>query len=524
MMAEQLALLPGRLAAHLELSLASLAIATLLSIPIGIRVARRGGAANAMLAAASVVQTIPGLALLAIMVPLLAGLGAALHAPLAALGTELRGIGRAPALVALTLYGMLPILRNTVTGLAGVDPAVREAARGVGMTPRQQLLRVELPLALPVIIAGLRTAAVWIVGTATLSTPVGATSLGNFIFSGLQTRNTDAVLVGCAAAAGLALLLDQLIRLLEVGLRRRQRATVFAACAALVLLALASALRPGAAEGARPVVIGTKTFTEQYVLAEILAERIRHEARLPVRVLESLGSTVAFDALRSGAIDLYVDYSGTLWATVMQRGDPPRERGRVRDEVARFLREEHGIEVVAALGFENAYALGMLAGRARELGITRIAQLPGIAPTLEIGGDYEFFQRPEWAALVRGYGLAFHAERSMDPALMLEALVQGEVDVLSAFSTDGRLAAHDVRLLEDELGVIPPYDALVLAGPRLLAEAPEVVAALAALDGTIDAAAMRGMNLAVDRDGASPREVARGFLEGLASAPAEVSR
>jgi osmoprotectant transport system substrate-binding protein/osmoprotectant transport system permease protein len=515
MMAEQLALLPGRLAAHLELSLAALAIATLVSIPIGIRVARRGAAANAVLAVASVVQTLPSLALLAIMVPLLAGLGTILHGPLAALGLELRGIGKTPALVALTLYGMLPILRNTVTGLAGVDPAVREAARGVGMTPRQQLLRVELPLALPVIVAGVRTAAVWIVGTATLSTPVGATSLGNFIFSGLQTRNTAAVLVGCAAAAGLALVLDQLILLLEVGLRRRRRGTIALACAALLLLGVASAIGPGAAVGVRPVTIGAKTFTEQYVLAEIVALRIRRETGLPVRVLESLGSTVAFDALRTGAIDLYVDYSWTLWATVMKRGDPPRERGRVRDEVARFLREEHGIAVAAALGFENAYALGMRAERARELGISRIAELAEVAPTLEIGGDYEFFQRPEWAALERGYGLAFRAERSMDPALMIEALVQGEVDVLSAFSTDGRLAANDVRLLEDDLGVIPPYDALLLVGPRLQAGVPEAAAALAALDGAIDAPTMQRMNLAVDRDGVSPAEVARRFLDDL---------
>ena len=207
-MAEQLALLPGRLAAHLELSLTALALAALLSVPLGVRVARRSGTSSVILAAVGAAQTIPSLALLAIMVPALASLGLLLHVPLAALGLELRGIGVAPALVALTLYGMLPILRNTVTGLAGVDPAVREAARGVGMTPRQQLWRVELPLALPVIVAGLRTSAVWIVGTATLSTPVGATSLGNFIFSGLQTRNADAVLVGCVAAALLALALD----------------------------------------------------------------------------------------------------------------------------------------------------------------------------------------------------------------------------------------------------------------------------------------------------------------------------
>ena len=524
-MAEQLALLPGRLVAHLELSLAALALAALVSVPLGIRVARRGGAAGALLAATSAAQTIPSLALLAIMVPTLAGLGVLLHAPLAALGLELRGIGVAPALVALTLYGMLPILRNTVTGLAGVDPAVREAARGVGMTPRQQLWRVDLPLALPVIVAGLRTAAVWIVGTATLSTPVGATSLGNFIFSGLQTRNGDAVLVGCVAAAALALVLDQTIRLLEVGVRRRRRGLVALGCAALLGLALPSALgRARAAPGVRPIAIGAKTFTEQYVLAHVLEEQIRRATGTPVRSVESLGSTVAFDALRDGDLDVYVDYSGTLWANVLKRGEAPRERAELRALVAEHLSREYGIEVAAALGFENAYALGLRGDRARELGVARISDLARVAPGLEIGADYEFLQRPEWAALVRVYGLAFRAERSMDPALLYQALAQGEVDVISAFTTDGRIAAQGIWLLEDDRGVIPPYDALVLVGPRLRREAPDALAALATLDGAIDADAMRRMNLAVDRDGASPAAVARRFVDGLDAAAAEAER
>ena len=515
-MADQLALLPGRLAAHLELSLAALALAALVSVPLGIRVARRAGPSGAILALVGAAQTIPSLALLAIMVPVLAALGTWFHAPLAALGLELRGIGRAPALVALTLYGMLPILRNTVTGLAGVDPAVREAARGVGMTPRQELWRVEIPLALPVIVAGLRTAAVWIVGTATLSTPVGATSLGNFIFSGLQTRNGAAVLVGCVAAAALALVLDQTIRLLERGVASRRRGLVAVGAAALVLLALASSLgHVRAAAGARPIAIGAKTFTEQYVLARVLEEQIRRTTGLPVRTLESLGSTVAFDALRSGDLDVYVDYSGTLWATVLRQGDAPRERGQVRAEVARQLREAYGIEVAAALGFENAYALGMRAERARALGVATISDLARVAPGLEIGADYEFLQRPEWAALERAYGLRFRAARSMDPALMYEALAQQQVDVISAFTTDGRIASHGVLLLEDDRGVIPPYDALVLVGPRLRREAPEAIAALAGLDGAIDAEAMRRMNLAVDRDGASPAAVARRFADAL---------
>src|SRR5262249_48409056 len=155
------------------------------------------------------------------------------------------------------------------------------------------------------------------------------------------------------------------------------------------------------------------------------------------------------------------------------------------------------IEVAAALGFENAYALGMRGERARELGVSRIGDLARLAPGLEIGGDYEFFQRPEWAALVRAYGLAFRAERSMDPASLVRAVVEDQVDVISALTTDGRVGAAGIRLLEDERGAIPPYDAIVLAGPRLRAEAPEAVAAVAGLAGAIDAPAMQRMNLAV---------------------------
>ncbi len=230
-MAEQLALLPGYLTAHLQLTLVALLVGTVISVPLGISVTRHRKLELGVLGVASVIQTIPSLALLAIMVPVLAGLSAL---TVAVLGVELRSIGYTPALVALSLYSVLPILRNTVTGIDGVDASLIEAARGVGMTDRQQLLRVELPLAMPVIVAGLRTSAVWVVSTATLSTPIGATSLGNFIFSGLQTRNFTAVLVGCVAAAGLAILLDQLIRALEIGVRDRRRRWVGAAVAALI--------------------------------------------------------------------------------------------------------------------------------------------------------------------------------------------------------------------------------------------------------------------------------------------------
>lgn len=506
------ALLPEYAAAHLELSLAALAIATAIAVPLGIAVTRRPRLAPALLGGAGVIQTVPSLALLALMVPLFAAIGVLTERWF---GVPLRAIGAGPALVALTLYGVLPILQNTVAGLRGVDPAAREAARAVGMTPSQSLWRVELPLSLPVLVAGVRTAAVWIVGTATLSTPVGATSLGNFIFSGLQTRRFAAVWLGCLAAAALALAIDGAIRLLERGLQQRRRGLMWASLGVLLVLitgigvARARVAAPGSSTA---VTIGAKSFTEQYVLAELLSGWIGRAGDTRATTLPSLGSTVLFDALRSGEIDVYVDYSGTLWSSVMKREGAPGSRAAVLADVRETLAREYGIQVAAALGFENTYALAMRDTRAQELGIATLSDLARAAPQLEIGADYEFLSRPEWRALVAAYGFAFRAARSMDPSLMYQAVAAGEVDVISAFSTDGRIAALDLRVLQDDRGVIPPYDAVVLVGADLARERPDVVAQLARLEGAIDAATMQRMNAAVDQEGRAPADVAAGWL------------
>jgi osmoprotectant transport system permease protein len=211
-------------------------------------------------------------------------------------------------------------------------------------------------------------------------------------------------------------------------------------------------------------------------------------------------------------VDVYVDYTGTLWATILRREGPAPGRDAVLAEVRRALAEEHGVVVAAALGFENAYALAMRADRAQALGVATVAELASRAPQLEIGADYEFLARPEWRALATAYGLSFGAERSMDPSLMYQALAEGQVDVISAFSTDGRIAALDLVLLRDERGVIPPYDAIVLVGPRLVRERPDVVAALTRLEGALDARAMQELNRVVDEGARSPREAARDWL------------
>lgn len=494
----QLVHLPDYLANHVMLTVAALGLGIAFSLPIAALAVRRPALASPLLGLASVVQTIPGLALLALMVPLLGR------------------IGVVPALVALVLYSMLPILRNSITGALEVDANVIEAARGIGMTDGQILMRVQFPLAAPMIVAGVRTAAVWTVGMATLSTPVGATSLGNFIFSGLQTQNTAAVLLGCAGAAFLALGLDGLIRLGQLAAVRRDARLGWIAVVCFVLaVGIASApLLAGVSRHDQrpPVTIGAKTFTEQYILAALLAERLRM-AGFDVTIHEGLGSAVAFDALASGDIDVYIDYSGTIWANQMKRDNTPRAE-LVLAEIKPWLQAQYGIDLLGPLGFENAYALAMKRDRAESLGITTLADLSSRSSALSIGGDYEFFARPEWTAVRDRYGMAFREKRSLDSTLMYSAVANGHVDVITAFSSDGRIAAFDLVVLEDPFDAFPPYDAVLLLS-RAASKNRALVSALTPLLDSLDDRTMRNANRSVDLDSRPIAEVARGLSAEL---------
>jgi osmoprotectant transport system permease protein len=500
---EALSHLPDYLGNHVRVSVAALALGLAVSLPLAIAARNRPLMRGVLLGLASIVQTVPGLALLALFYPLLLALASL---SLAWFGFGCSAFGFLPAVLALALYSMLPVLRNTITGLGGVDAAILEAAKGVGMTPAQSLVQVELPLALPVMMAGIRTSAVWVIGTATLSTPIGQTSLGNYIFAGLQTQNWVFVLFGCLAAAVLALAVDQLLALIEHGLRLRSR--VRAALGGLGIAALVAAtLVPTLARPPSSYIVGAKTFAEQYVLSALLAQRLRAEG-LTATTREGLGSSVIFDALATGDIDVYVDYSGTLWANQFHHDDIlPREK--LLDELKAILAQQK-VTLLGELGFENAYALVMPRRRADALGIHSIADLAAQAPTMSIAGDYEFFSRPEWAGLREAYGLTFRAQRQMQPDFMYAAVAAGEVDVIAGYTSDGLIAKYDLVVLDDPRHAIPPYDAIVLLSPRRAGD-PALRDALAPLLGKIDIALMREANLrAAGGDGAaSPAAVAR---------------
>ena len=508
---EALAHLPDYLGNHVRVSVTALALGLLVSLPLAILSRNRPLPRGLLLGLASIVQTVPGLALLALFYPLLLALAAL---SLSWFGFGFSAFGFLPAVLALALYSMLPVLRNTITGLQGIDPAILEAARGVGMTQHQSLFMVELPLALPVMMAGIRTAAVWVIGTATLSTPIGQTSLGNYIFAGLQTQNWVFVLFGCLAAAVLALAVDQLLALIETGIRARSRLRVTLGGIGIAAL-VAATLVPSMARSPSSYIVGAKTFAEQYVLSALIAQRLRASG-LAASSREGLGSSVIFEALVSNDIDVYVDYSGTLWANQFHHSDI-KPRQQLLDELKATLKQQN-VTLLGELGFENAYALVMPRQRAERLGIRSIADLASHTATMSIAADYEFFSRPEWAGLRDAYGLAFRAQRQMQPDFMYAAAASGEVDVIAGYTSDGLIAKYDLVVLDDPRHAIPPYDAIVLLAPKRVAD-EGLRAALQPLLGRIDIAAMRETNLRAAGGGgaSSPDAVARWLWDKIGS-------
>jgi osmoprotectant transport system permease protein len=500
-LSEALAELPDLVRAHLLVSGSAILIGVAVGLPLAIWAARNRRARTPLLGFAGLVQTVPALALLALFYPMLLVIGQASGLPIPALGFL-------PALIALSLYALLPILRNGVAALQGLDPNLIEAADGIGMTPRQRLTMVELPLGAPVILAGIRTAAVWTIGAATLATTVGQPSLGNLIFSGLQTENWIRVLVGCAAAAGLALVVDGVLALVEAGLARRSRLRVRLGLAGITAaLGLAFLPLPGGA-GGETIVIGAKNFSEQYILASVIEHRLQASGFRTER-RDNLGSTVAYQALAAGDIDVYVDYSGTLWTNILGRRDNPPPAA-MRAELAQALQARDGVRLVGALGFENAYALAMRGRDARAMGVASLDDLAGVAPRLQLGADLEFLTRPEWRSVRGAYGLRFAGQRSYSPTFMYRAVADGSADVITAFSSDGRIAALGLAVLGDPRRALPSYDAVLLVSPAH-ARNPRLQRALAPLVGAISVERMRQANLMVDRDAdkRTPEQAAR---------------
>lgn len=488
---------------HVLLVTVSVLMAIAIGVPIGVAAARRPRLSAPLVGFANLVQTVPSLAMFGFLLPV----------PL------IGGVGPRAAIVVLTLYGLLPIIRTTIAGLTGIDRSVREAGLAMGMTARELLYQVELPLAMPSIVAGVRVAAVVAVGSATIAAAIGAGGLGEYIYRGLSMVDTTVILAGAIPAALLALLVDATLLGLERQLAARRRSVrrrrVVAGLLGLAALALLSgAALAGRDDGA--IVIGSKNFTEQLILGEIIAQTIEREAGLPVRRRLNLGGTLICDrALLTGDIDVYVEYTGTALTAIFRQPmaqDPGTVLETVRQRYART-----GRTVLEPLGFNNTFAILVRGADARARKLRTIEDAAREAPHWRAGFGYEFLERPDgFPGLAKVYGLRFaEPPRVMDLTLTYRALASGQVDLIAGDATAGLIRALDLVALEDSRRYFPPYDAVPIARADTLLRHPQVREALERLAGRISADDMRAMNHAADAGREAPATIARRFLDGL---------
>jgi osmoprotectant transport system permease protein len=493
---------------HLFLVLVSIALAICIGIPLGILAARRPSLKRTVLGVAGVLQTVPSLALFGLLIPL----------PL------LGGIGSRTAIIALVLYALLPLIRNTVTGIESVDKNVREAALAMGMSERQILWQVELPLALNVILAGVRVAAVVSVGVATIAAAIGAGGLGVYIFRGLRQNDNTLVLAGALPAALLALLADWLLGLLESRLdanrkrragntgdeRARLRRRV--GFAAVVLLLAAGALVAWRGAGTKSSVstvgadgrtnaairVGSKDFTESIILAEMLAQELEARGAAVERRYE-LGGNLCHDALVGAQIDAYPEYTGTSFTAILKH-QPVSDARAVYETVKRDYAGQFKVEVSAPLGFSNDFAILVRGADARSLNLRTISDAASHAHGWRAGFGQDFMSRADgYRGFARAYQLQFAARpREMDLSLTYRALAAREVDIIAGNSTDGLISALDLFQLEDDRRYFPPYEAVFLSRRDALERHSALVAALGRLAGSITTEEMRLLNYEVD--------------------------
>ncbi len=495
--------------AHLMLVGVSTGFAILIGLPLGILVFRKTWLRGPVVGAVGVLQTIPSLAMLAILL------------------AATRKIGALPAMIALTLYALLPIVRNTLAGLQGVPAEAVEAARGIGMTEHQQLWMVRMPLAMPIVVAGVRTAAVIGVGIATLSAFIGAPGLGVFINRGLAMRNISLLLLGAVPAALLAVLVNFVISAAEWGMRpsreagkkaaRKARLRPLAVALPFLLVGLGIAVhmgKPSVQGKVGTIRIGSKNFTEQLIIGELMAQLIEAKTDLAVQRRFNLGGTmICHGALDAGEIDVYAEYTGTGLTAILKApvvGDPD-EAFR---QVAKAYRERFDVEWLRPFGFNNTYAITVRETDAAQNGWTKISDLRGGAADLRAGFTAEFMEREDgYPGLRKAYALEFRKVHDLDPSLMYDAVAKSEVDVICAFATDGRIAAYNLKPLEDDRGFFPPYYAAPVVRMEVLRAFPEVRDALELLAGALDDATMQRLNYEVDKNKRAPAEVARTFLD-----------
>ncbi|MGD6818870.1 osmoprotectant update ABC transporter permease/substrate-binding subunit OpuFB [Metabacillus sp. 84] len=477
---------------HIQISFIALLIAVVITIPLGIFLTRRTKLAEGVIGVTAVLQTIPSLALLGLLIPLV-------------------GIGVVPAVIALVIYALLPILRNTYTGIKEVDPSLVEAARGMGMNNRKRLFKVELPLALPVIMAGIRTAMVLIVGTTTLAALIGAGGLGKLILLGIDRNDNMLIILGAIPAALLAILFDVLLRVAEKA-STKGMAKKGGIIALIVVLIIAVPLAFGS--GKKDLVIAGKLGSEPEILINMYKLLIEQDTDLEVGLKPSLGKTsFLFNALETGEIDIYPEFTGTALSTFLKEQPEGGDEKSVYEQAKNGMEQQYGMAYLEPMAFNNTYTLAVPKDTAEQYDLKAISDLKQVEQNMKVGFTLEFSDRQDgYKGIQELYEIKFPSVTTMEPKLRYAAIESGEVNLIDAYSTDSELEQYDLLTLEDDKGLFPPYQGAPLMKQETLDEYPELEETLNKLAGKITDDEMRNMNYLVNVEGESPEKTAKDFL------------
>ncbi|MGO0093869.1 ABC transporter permease/substrate-binding protein [Streptococcus suis] len=477
---------------HLRISLLALIVAIAIAVPLGLILSSKKRLTEWSLQITGIFQTIPSLALLGLFIPFM-------------------GIGTLPAVVALVIYAIFPILQGTLTGLGEIDPSLEEAATAFGMNKWEKLKKFKLALAMPILMSGIRTASIMIIGTATLAALVGAGGLGSFILLGIDRNDSALILIGAVSSAILAVLFGYGIRLLQ----DKKPKTILLALL-VTLFTVGASYVPMLNFSTKQLVIAGKLGAEPEILINMYKLLIEDRTDIKVETKPNFGKTsFLYEALKSGSIDIYPEYTGTITSTLLKNS--PTDLSTNPEEVYTYAKEaileQDGLMYLAPMAFQNTYALAVTEDYAQDHGIEKISDLAKVQQTAVAGFSLEFNDREDGnIGLKNLYNLQLNV-KTMEPALRYEAIKSGNVQIIEAYSTDSKVVTYKLKILEDDKQLFPPYQAAPLLSKETLEKYPELEQVLGVLAGNISTEEMTQMNYAVDVEGKSAEQVAREYLE-----------
>ena len=483
---------------HILISLLAISIASVLGIILGIIISEYRKFSGLILGTVNILYTIPSIALLGFFI-------------------TITGVGNTTALIALIIYALLPIIRSTYTGIININPLIIEASEGMGSTKLQQLFKVKLPLALPVLMSGIRNMVTMTIALAGIASFVGAGGLGVAIYRGITTNNSAMTFLGSLLIALLALIFDFILGIIEKRLTNHKR-TKYKMNFKLIILGLFIIIF-GAyfslnSKKDKTINIATKPMTEGYILGQMLTELIEQDTDLKVNMTTGVGGGTSniHPAIVKGEFDLYPEYTGTSWEAVLKK-EASYDESKF-DELQKEYKEKYNLEYVNLYGFNNTYGLAVNKDIAEKYNLKTYSDLAAVSNNLIFGAEYDFFEREDgYKELQKVYNVDFKKKIDMDIGLKYQAMKDKKIDVMVIFTTDGQLAISDVVVLEDDKKMYPSYRAGTVVRSEILSKYPELKAVLEKLNNILDDKTMADLNYQVESEGKKPEDVAREYLQ-----------